>query len=258
MLVILSTNRCVATSISFIERSRLTETRCEASLREHRSQHPIVMRALKQDLLARLGVDRANRVVGAAEGDPRAIGRPTDAVKRVVRHRDRQHELPGGDIPNLNFTQSGGRTAGHGQPFAVGRKRQRLHSFRQPDEPGFKLRAIGLPQQHLVIAGDGQQLAVGRIVERRDDWRQMVRRRMGRVERLRRGGRRVVDGPFGNPAADQCDLLGVQRALALRHFGLAFGRRNLRHEIAVVRLARHNRRRTAFAPFSNAANGAMT
>ena len=32
MLVMLSTNRSVATSISFIERSRLTETRCDESV----------------------------------------------------------------------------------------------------------------------------------------------------------------------------------------------------------------------------------
>ena len=80
--VMLSTNRCVATSISLADMSRPTETRWLPSTENAVSSTQSSWALLKQNLLAGLGVDRADRFVGAAEGDAFAVGRPGGAEER--------------------------------------------------------------------------------------------------------------------------------------------------------------------------------
>ena len=56
--------------------------------REDGIEDPIAMAALEEDLLAGLGLDGAERVVGAAEGDQLRVGGPTAAVDGVEGDRD--------------------------------------------------------------------------------------------------------------------------------------------------------------------------
>ena len=83
--------------------------------REDGVEHPVVVRAHEQDLLAGLGVDGPDAVVGAAEGDLRAVGRPARAVDRVEGDRDRERELPLGDVPDLDLAHPRRAAAGDGQ-----------------------------------------------------------------------------------------------------------------------------------------------
>src|SRR6266566_3056255 len=77
--VMLSTNRCVATSVSFTVLSRPTEIRCDP-----------------------------NGVVGASEGELLAVRRPARAIERVEADGLRQEQFLLGDVPNLNFAHAAG------------------------------------------------------------------------------------------------------------------------------------------------------
>ena len=117
------------------------------------------MRPLEQHLLAGQ-VDGPQRVVGAAEGDQFAIGRPAGAVERVVRHRVRQLQLPRRHLPDLHLAEAARRAAGRRQQLPVGRELQRLDALRQADQPGQQRRAVRLVEQHLMIARHRQQRPV--------------------------------------------------------------------------------------------------
>ncbi len=103
-----------------------------------------------------------------------------------------------------------------------------------------------------MIAGYGQEFAVGRIVERGNHRGASVHGRVGGVVFFDRGGRRVVDGPLGDPLLNEVDVRGREGFFPLRHFGLALLRRDQLDEIARFRLAGDDRRGTAFASFEQA------
>ena len=101
--------------------------------REGGAQRPIAVRAHLHDLFSRCSFDGAHRVVGAAERDELAVGRPAHAVERVVSDRRGDDELALGDIPDLDFTQSRRIAARHREPFAIGREAQGLHALGKSD-----------------------------------------------------------------------------------------------------------------------------
>ena len=102
--------------------------------RERGVQHPVVMRPLEEDLLACPGIDGPDGVVGAAEGDLAAVGRPARAVNGVVGDGDGELQGLFGDVPDLDFAEPARVAAGHGERLTVGRKGNRLDAFRQADQ----------------------------------------------------------------------------------------------------------------------------
>jgi hypothetical protein len=74
--------------------------------------------------------------------------------------------------------------------------------------------------RHLVIASRREQAAVGGESDRRDDRWDVVDRGFRDVERGASRLRRVIFRAFGDPAADELDLLGRQGVLAFRHLRL--------------------------------------
>ncbi|MGZ3433447.1 MAG: DNA glycosylase AlkZ-like family protein [Isosphaeraceae bacterium] len=70
---------------------------------EDRVLGPITMSTQEEHLLTRPGIDRPDRVVGTAEGDPGPIGRPARSINRVKCDRDRKAELPLGHVPDLDL-----------------------------------------------------------------------------------------------------------------------------------------------------------
>ena len=207
----------------------------------HRVKHPVVVVVLEQNLLAALHVEGTHRRVRQTDRHPRAVRRPTDTVQRVEPDRDRHRQLPAADSPNLNLPRARRQPAGHRQLFAVRRKLHLLHALRQPDQAGGQAGAVGVVQQHLMITGHSNQRAVRRVVDRRDDRRQAVHRRVVLVVALLGARRRVVGRTLSNPTGDHRDLPCVQRIALLRHLRLAVDRRDERDQLALVRLARHDR-----------------
>jgi hypothetical protein len=88
--------------------------------REHRVEHPVLVRALEEHLRSRRGVDRPHRVVGAAEADELAVGRPAAAVDGVEGDGHRPQERAVGHVPDLHLAHPRRVAAGDGQPRAVG------------------------------------------------------------------------------------------------------------------------------------------
>jgi len=208
------------------------------------------MGPLEEHLLARLGVDGSQGVVGTAKGHERAVVRPAYAVHRVERHRHGQLELAFLHIPDLDLSEASRRAAADGQARAVRREGQGLDALRQADQPGDQLGAIGLVEQHLVVTGDGQQAAVGGVIEAGDDGGQVVDRRMGGIDNGALVEGRVVLGPLLDPGANQLDLVGLERILAARHGGLLVGPDlDLLQEEAHGGLPRHDARQLALALF---------
>ena len=70
---------------------------------EDRVLGPITMSTQEEHLLTRPGIDRPDRVVATAEGDPGPIGRPARSINRVKCDRDRKAELPLGHVPDLDL-----------------------------------------------------------------------------------------------------------------------------------------------------------
>src|SRR5439155_11166821 len=59
-----------------------------ALYRKYRVKHPVGMAALIKHLLAGLGINGAQGIVGAAEGDELGVVRPADAVNGIEGDRD--------------------------------------------------------------------------------------------------------------------------------------------------------------------------
>ena len=207
--VMLSTNRWVATSVSLAAMSRPTEIRCEPSAEKTVSSTQSLCEPMNRTCSPVLASMARTRVVGAAEGDLGAVGRPARAVDRVERDRDRERELPLGDVPDLDLAHPAGQAAGDGQLLAVGRERERLDPLGQADQPADQLGAVGLPEQDLVEPGDGQQRAVGREVERRDHRRPGVD---GRVLHVVARPRRSAACRRSAPWAIHCVISSISAA----------------------------------------------
>ena len=92
------------------------------------------MSALKNDLLARGRFDGPDRVVGPAESDLGAVGRPGNSVNGVERDRHGKLKFPLGYVPNLHFAEGAGVAARNRKLLAVGRKGERLNALRQAHE----------------------------------------------------------------------------------------------------------------------------
>ena len=203
------------------------------------------MGTLKQNLLAGRGIDRPHRIilaVAAAEADQLAVRRPIRTVNHVETDRHRKDLLPRGHVPNLHFAHLGRHSARHRQTPAIGRKSHRFDPVRLANQPAHDAGALGIDQQHLVETGHRQQLAVGRKIDRGDHRRPRVGGRMLLVV-LRSGkGGRVVLRPLGDPGLDQFDVRRGQRRPVLGHGGFAVDRRDLREQVTVIRLFRHDRR----------------
>ena len=88
--VMLSTNRWVATSVSLAAMSRPTEIRCEPSAEKTVSSTQSLCEPMNRTCSPVLASMARTRVVGAAEGDLGAVGRPARAVDRVERDGDRE------------------------------------------------------------------------------------------------------------------------------------------------------------------------
>ncbi len=198
-------------------------------------EHPIAVRGALEDLLAGFGVDGAQGVVGAAEGNHFAIRRPAHTVDGVEADGGAQGELALFDVPDLHFAHLGRASAGGGEALAIGRETHALDAFAEADEAGDEFRAIGFPEEHFVEARDGEQGAIGRKGERGDDRRALVDGRVVEIEALAGIGRRVVDGAFTDPAADELDIGVGQRGFLGRHLGFAAVRRDLLDEKRLVR-----------------------
>src|SRR6185312_845099 len=120
-------------------------------------------------LFAGEGVEAADGVIGATDGEQFAVRRPTQPVNRVESdwRRDDQGFLA--RVPDLHFAEAAGRSTGDRQPLAVGRERHRIDAFRDADKPRYQMEIFRGIEQHLVVAGDGEELALGIEIERRDD-----------------------------------------------------------------------------------------
>ena len=192
-----------------------------AVLVEDGAEHPIAVGALLEDGLAGRGVDGAEVVVGAAEGDQFAVGRPTHAVNGVEADGHGDDEGAFYDVPNLDFAHAGGEAAGDGEAGAIGGETHGLDALREADEASDQAGAVGVVEQHLVKTGDGEQFSVGGEIERGDGGRPLVDGRVGGVDVLDGVFRGVVDGALGDPLGDEGDFGLGERWLALRHVGLA-------------------------------------
>lgn len=62
-------------------------------------------------------------------------------------------------VPDLDFAEAAGRTAGHGEAFAVGGEGEGVDAFRDADEPRHELEILRGIEQHFVVASDGEELA---------------------------------------------------------------------------------------------------
>src|SRR5262249_56552699 len=122
-----------------------------ASKRYHCYKHPVAGASLEEHLLASLGVDGAERIVGAAESDELGIVRPAAAVDGVEGDGDRHLESAFLDVPYLHFAKSARIAAGNCEPFAIGREGKRLDAFGDADETRDQAAAVGLVHENFVI-----------------------------------------------------------------------------------------------------------
>ncbi len=157
--VMLSTNRCVATSVSLAVMSRPTDIQVGTIGREGGVEDPVVVRPHVDDLLAGLGIDGPDRIVEAAEGDLAAVGGPARAHRRCSK-------VTGTDIASfwvstfeLHLAHPAGPAAGDDEPLAVGRERtdsiRSERPIRRPTSP----RNRRPSRQDSVEPAHGQELA---------------------------------------------------------------------------------------------------
>ena len=215
---------------------------------KHGAANPVIVGRHVHDLLEGLGIERPQGVIGPADGDQLAVGRPTAAV-RAYRSRSTldPSSLWRSNVPDLDLAVAAGIAAGDEQLRAVAGETHGFDAVRHAHQPRHAGRTVGLPKNRFVKAGHGEQLAVRREIERRDHRAARIDGRMIGVESRPRAARAVVFGALGDPAADEIDIAGGQRRAALRHLGLAVVRRDQLQQMALLRLAGNNRRRSAFA-----------
>ena len=217
--------------------------------REDRVEHPVLVGSLKKHLLSGFRMDRPHAVVGASEGDERAVGRPAPAEDGVETDGNRPPKRTVGHIPDLDLAHPGGIAARDEKAAAVGRESHALDPFCETDETHFRLERAcrcvpsrgAIEQEHLVEARHGQQAAVGGIIERRDDGLPRVHRWVLRIDPLARARRRVILRALGDPPAHEVDLQGGERGSPLGH--LCGSRRiggDLGEQVALLGLAWNN------------------
>ena len=167
-----------------------------------------------------------------------AVGRKRNTEHRIAGQHQRAAEFAGGDVPQLNFAEAGGRSAAGRQQRSVLGKRQREDAFGETGKPLGRRAAIQRVQQDFAIARDGKRLAIGRKRQCSHDGRLRVDRRLVEGNSVARFRRRIVLRAGGHPVADQRQLFGGQRRLAKRHLRLHLAREVFHNQ---------RRRRTSFA-----------
>ena len=181
--------------------------RCEDGV-----EGPVFMGPLIEHLFAAGDVDRADGVVGAAEGDQLAIGRPGAAEDGVKGDKVGAEKRPISHVPDLDFPHPTGIAAGDRQLAAVGGEADALDPLGEADEaPQWRGRNLGpghVEQKHFMEARHGEEPAIGGEVERGDHRLARIDGRMLGIDALRGGGRGVVLGAFADPAAHQRHLGG--------------------------------------------------
>src|SRR4030095_16398040 len=97
---------------------------------------------------------------------------------------------------------------------------------------------IRLPKQDFVKPCDCEHGAVRREIDRCNDGRPLIERGMLCIDALTRICRRVVGSAFGDPSADNSDVLFQERRFLWRHLRLLArgGRRDLLNQQGLVRV----------------------
>ena len=201
------------------------------------------MAAHEEDLLAVVCFDRAHGIIGQAEGDAGAIGRPARAVGGVEADDFGKDEFVLHQIPNLNLPHASREPASDGELFAVGGKAGRLDALGEADEPLHQSGAIGLVDEDLVKARYRDERAVGRVIERGEIRENGVARggRLGvTLPGILRG---IVGGTLLDPLFHERDLVVGEWLLLRRHLGTFLAR--LGHDefeqVTFIGLPRDNR-----------------
>ncbi|MFM9194460.1 MAG: WD40 repeat domain-containing protein, partial [Planctomycetia bacterium] len=188
--------------------------------RKHRVEHPVLVRALEEHLFPGGRVDRPQRVVGAAEGDEFAVGRPATAVDGVERDGPGEQKRAVGDAPDLHLAHPRGVAARDRELRAIGGEPHPLDPLGEAHEPELERGCRGsrdIEHEHLVEAGDREQPAVGGEVERRHDRLPRVDRRMLGIDPLSGARRRVVLGARGDPPLHEVNVGGREGLAPLGH-----------------------------------------
>ena len=220
--------------------------------REDGVESPVFMGPLVEHLLAAGDVDGADGVVGAAEGDQLAIGRPGAAEDGIEGDGVGAKKRPISHVPDLDFPHPTGIAAGDRQLAAVGGEADALDPLGEADEApqwcGGNLGPGHVEQEHLMEARHGEEPAIGGEIERGDHRLARVDGRMIGIDALRSGRRRVVLGAFTDPAAHQRHLGGRERLPLLRHLGDAIGTgRDQLEQPALLRLGGNDPRHPGIA-----------
>ena len=247
MDVMLSMNRSVATSVSLAVMSRPTETRCFPSCEKTVSRTQSSWAPWNSTCVP-VSASIARSELSA---QPKAISLPSG------------DQLPPYTVSNVTGTDSSSFFRSTLQtctsPIRAGRPpvtasrfpsgENRTDSIRSDIPTSRAARPVpsALCSRTSWKPATASKVPVGRVVQRGDDRRTRIDRRMLLVVSLPGIGRGVVLRALGDPAADQFDVAGGQRGLALRHLRLAVLGRDQLDQPALVGLARHDRRLAAFA-----------
>jgi len=87
--------------------------------RKNGVEHPVAVGALEEHLLTGFGIDDAQRIVGTAESDLGAIGRPAGSKNRVECDGCGELQAAVGDIPDLDLARSRRIASGHSEQLAI-------------------------------------------------------------------------------------------------------------------------------------------
>ena len=223
---------------------------------KHGAANPVIVGRHVHDLLEGLGIERPQGVIGPADGDQLAVGRPTAAVQGIETDHVRCKELVRSNVPHLDLAAAAGIAARDEQLRSVARETYGFDSIRHAHQPRDAGRSVGLPKKHLVKAGHGKQFAVRREIERRDHGAVRIDGRMIGIERLAAGcsGCRLP-APSAiqrrmrsiSPAASGGRPCGISALPSMRADQL--------QQLALLRLAGNDRRRSAFAAAQQAGQG---